>query len=174
LGSESPRIKASLRILDSCRKQESLRRPAAVCRDFVCAHISPVTIAEAAARLGMTPKQIRYQITLGMPTVRRGRRGRGGSTLLDPAALLAWMNAGASPSEIEHRKLAHSLIRAVADSHVILFRTQSGPHKIALAANIVAGFIATANAVLLQLGLPSLKTNEMPESIRQIAKLLSL
>jgi hypothetical protein len=140
----------------------------------VDAIVEALRLAEAAARLGVSPRQVRYAIERGAPVVKRGRKGHGHATLVDPEALRRWLRKPDRMEEARNHELANNLIRAVADNAVLQFRMQSGPHKLALAANVVESFSATANAICTQLGLSPPEPNEVPENIRQIAKLLSI
>jgi hypothetical protein len=49
-----------------------------------------VPLIAAAAELGMSVPGLRRAIRAGAPVARRGRRGRGNSCLVDPAAIVAW------------------------------------------------------------------------------------
>ena len=53
-----------------------------------------VAVAEAAAELRVSVPTVRRWIADGAPVVRRGRRGRGQSTLVNPQALLTWRASG--------------------------------------------------------------------------------
>ena len=58
-----------------------------------------VPIPEAAAQLGLSPRQLRRAIQQGAPVVHRGRPGRSHKTLLDPAAVRRWLAAERDPDE---------------------------------------------------------------------------
>jgi hypothetical protein len=136
----------------------------------VCAVTKALTVTACAARLGLSQRQLRYAIAQGAPIVRRGRKGRGDSaTLVDPQALSDWLAAERDRGEeAPRRKLAAELIHAVADTTVLQFRMESGPHKAALLTSLIANFYATAGAIREQLGLPPLEAADVPEVIGQM------
>jgi hypothetical protein len=131
----------------------------------------PLTRPQCAAALGVTDKQLRKMIHDGAPTVRRGHRGRNGSTLLDPIAINSWLADAGNRAAAEHRKVVDAMIREVATWHELKFRSESGPHKLALAGNIVESFVATATIIRSQFGLPPLAPEAYPEFIRRLIKI---
>ena len=131
--------------------------------------MAALTIREAAARLKLSQRQLSYAISRGAPTVERGRKGRRHATLVDPEAMRRWFDAR-DPSNAQHRKLAADLIRDVAESIALQFRTQSGPHKPALLVNLLGSFYSTAAAIHRQLGLPPLQAADVPLVIKQMDK----
>ncbi len=100
-------------------------------------------LAEAAAALGVTERSVRRWIAEGAPTVCRGRRGRGGGTLLDIKAIEAWRASqgavgrpGADADQL--RAVLAGLPQAIAAMIAEQFRDASGPHKRALASEFAA------------------------------------
>ncbi len=102
-------------------------------------------LPDAAHALGVSASTLRRWIAEGAPVARRGRRGRGRSTLVQVAAVTAWRAPGLSPSLAA--ALARGLERsavAVADAH----RELTGPHKVASAGPMVASWYLTGAALI--------------------------
>lgn len=118
----------------------------------------------------MTRKQLQRAIAQGAPVVRRGGKGRGHSTLLDPSAVADWLNRRGTFTQEHHLQLARGLIAAVAEATALRFRAASGPHKLALARELVAQFFDAAQAIREQLGLPPLEPADVPAEIRKMAR----
>lgn len=58
-----------------------------------------MTIEQAAAELDLPPSTLQFWISRkGCPVARRGRRGRGGATMVDPAAVRRWMASRDQPT----------------------------------------------------------------------------
>jgi hypothetical protein len=103
-------------------------------------------LLDAAHALGVSASTLRRWIAEGAPVARRGRRGRGRSTLVQVAAVTAWRAPGRP-----HPSLAAALARglersavAVADAH----RELNGPHKVASAGPMVASWYLTGAALI--------------------------
>ena len=103
-----------------------------------------LNLVDAARALGVAERSLRRWITEGAPTVRRGRRGRGGGTLLDVEAVSAWRAAsqGAAGRPVDDadqlRAVLAALPQAIAATIDEQFQDASGPHKRALAAEFAA------------------------------------
>jgi len=132
-------------------------------------------LAACAVALGLTVRQLRYAVRQGAPVARRGHKGRGGATLVVPAAISAWMQERGDYSAVQARwKIARDFERNLAESLVLLVRNEDGPHKRALARSHVLTFEFTANRQRSQLGLPPLERCEWPACISQMAKTVSI
>ena len=143
-------------------------------RERGVAPASGLTITQCAAQLGLTAAQLKYCIRQGVPTILRGCKGRGSATLLDPNAVLAWMNARGKTAPDQNRKLARALIESIATAMSQQWRLESGPSKLQLVQSTIANFMAAAATIRRELGLPHMEPDEIPESIRQMAKVLSI
>ena len=134
-----------------------------------------VTLSACAAELGLTVRQLRYAVRQGAPVAHRGRKGRGGATLVEPAAISAWMQERGDYSAVQARwRIAREFERNLAESLVLLVRNEDGPHKRALARSHVLTFEFTANRCRSELGLPPLERCEWPACIDQIDKSTSI
>ena len=132
-------------------------------------------LAACAVALGLTVRQLRYAVRQGAPVARRGHKGRGGATLVVPAAISAWMQERGDYTAVQARwKIAREIERTLAESLVLLVRNEDGPHKRALARSQVLTFEFTANRQRSQLGLPPLERCEWPACISQMAKTVSI
>jgi hypothetical protein len=129
---------------------------------------TPLTIGEAAERLGLTPRQLKYAIQRGAPTIQRGRKGRTHKTLVDPEAVRHWMRSRRDPTAAAHRRLARELIATMAENTALQFQMQAGAHKGVLLGNLLAGFFSTAAAIHQQLGLPEFELADVPGVIRKM------
>jgi len=137
--------------------------------------VNTVTLFACAAELGLTLRQLRYAVRQGAPVARRGHKGRGGATLVVPAAISAWMQERGDYTAVQARwKIAREFERTLAESLVLLVRNEDGPHKRALARSHVLTFEFTANRQRSQLGLPPLERCEWPACISQMAKTVSI
>ena len=137
--------------------------------------VDAVTLSVCAAELGLTVRQLRYAVRQGAPVARRGHKGRGGATLVVPAAISAWMQERGDYTAVQARwKIAREFERTLAESLVLLVRNEDGPHKRALARSHVLTFEFTANRQRSQLGLPPLERCEWPACISQMAKTVSI
>lgn len=110
-----------------------------------------VDLAVAARELGVAPETVRRWVAAGAPAARRGARGRGRRTLVDPAALAAWRRSCAaegSNRELDAHRLAADLPNAIADAVDAAFRLAEGPHKRASAGLLAAAWFLSSTAVL--------------------------
>jgi phage terminase Nu1 subunit (DNA packaging protein) len=126
-----------------------------------------LTVVDAAAQLGLSPRQLHYAVRQGAPVVTRGAKGKGNKTIVNPDDIRRWM-ANRDQSAAQTHKLARRLIEAVAQNTALQFRAQSGPHKLVLLTNLLANFYATASAIRRQLGLPPLAQADVPSVIAKM------
>jgi hypothetical protein len=97
------------------------------------------------------------------------------ATLVEPAAISAWMQERGDYSAVQARwRIARDVERNLAASLVLLVRNKDGPHKRALARSQVLTFEFTANRRRSELGLPPLERSEWPACIDQIDKSTSI
>lgn len=129
-------------------------------------------ITDGAADLGMSSKQLRRWIRKGAPVIRTGGKGRGRSTLIDPCAVRAWLSTATTETEAKDREFCDGLIASAADGAVELFKCQSGPHKAALAANLLLQWALTANLLRARFGLPPITPAEYPETMKKMDRLV--
>lgn len=120
------------------------------------ADVAGLTIEQAAAELGLPPTTVRYWIDRrGCPTVRRGGRGRGNATLIDPAAVRAWMAGRDQPATTaptsEHGMAlmyAERVPDLLAEALYNAWRETDGPAKRQLAASVAVAWYQAASAEL--------------------------
>ncbi len=110
----------------------------------------PVTIPEAARALGVSDSTLRRWLKAGAPVVRRGRKGRGGQTLIDVGAVQAWRGMPGTPVGISASQVAGLVAKGVEDA----FRDADGPHKAAAAALMVATWYHVSARILEAMGDP--------------------
>lgn len=72
--------------------------------------MSGAPIAQAAQALGVSSITLRRWIAQGAPVAKRGSRGRGHSTLVIPAAVLAWKDGSKSEA------CRHDMVGLIADA----------------------------------------------------------
>lgn len=89
------------------------------------------SVAHVAAEFGVSPRTVHHWIGDGCPVIRRGRRGNGGSHLLDVDQVRAWRqrqhDSGGAVIE-----LASLLPHLLADACAQAAQEAAGPHKLAL------------------------------------------
>lgn len=101
-------------------------------------------IEAAALELGISEPTLRRWIAAGAPVARRGRRGRGDATLIDPDAIAAWR--GARPDEL--RVLAGEIPELVAEACWSAFMLVEGPHRTACAGVLAGAWYVVTVALL--------------------------
>ena len=101
-----------------------------------------IAVDQAARVLGVTPATVRGWIDEGAPVVRRGRKGRGHSTLVNVAALDAWREARTSASSTDAllMQLAAEQSSVLAEAMVEAHQRAEGFDKRKLAAFAVATY----------------------------------
>jgi hypothetical protein len=97
-----------------------------------------VHVTAAAHSLGISVPTLRRWLRQGAPQARRGRRGRGGDALVDPAAVRAWRASCAVVEHADLEVLAGELPELVGRAVAEAFAAVEGPHKRA-AAGVLAG-----------------------------------
>lgn len=122
-------------------------------------------IYEAAAALDMGESTLRAWIAKGAPVARRGRRGRGCATLVDPAAVAAWRRA--VDGQDAALALAGQLPELVADAVYQSFIEAEGVPKTALAGILAATWYRVAAALLdhLRESCPEIPAPSEPQKI---------
>lgn len=81
--------------------------------------MSALPVPQAARALGTSTGTLRRWIDAGAPVARRGQRGRGRATLVDPAAITAWRRreGGTDALAILAARLPELLADAAASAH---------------------------------------------------------
>lgn len=80
-------------------------------------------VATAARALGVSESTLRRKIRDGCPVARRGGRGRGKRTLIDPDAVRAWeASSGGGDADAALRELAGRIPEALGDAMFAAFR----------------------------------------------------
>jgi hypothetical protein len=135
-----------------------------------CGHGLP--LSDAARVLGVAPSTLRRWVREGAPVLRRGRRGRGHSLLLDPGAVQQWRGAGELQAFVATlaSEIPHLLADAMADAH----RQVEGADKRRAAGLMAASWYRCATAVLDRLreqqdDVPEL--TQIPEPIERLQKI---
>lgn len=135
-------------------------------------------IPAAAAALGVSVPTLKRWIGQGAPVARRGRRGRGCRTLLDPEAIRAWRQAqDADHAQVEAvlRALAGRIPELLADAAAEAFRL--APDKRGAAWTACAAWQLSLAAVLDHLrecGADISDPDAIPESIERLRKIAAL
>lgn len=111
-----------------------------------------VGIAEAARAIGERERTVRAWIERGAPVAKRGGRGRGRSTLVDPDALLEWR--GRPKPDQRLLEFASDLPRLIADATVDAYQRipdekDKNDDAKKLAAGVLAACWALTTCVLL-------------------------
>lgn len=133
---------------------------------------SALPVGAAAAVLGVSLPTLRRWIDDGAPVVRRGRRGRGKTTLVDPAAVQAWrMPNTASPLHGVGAAIAGRALEASANATAELHRSLTGPFKVEAAQVSVAVWYVVAVAFLDELRAHDATVEELSVLPHPIARL---
>jgi hypothetical protein len=131
-----------------------------------------LTIDAAAVAMNQKPATVRGWIAHGAPVVRRGARGRGHATLVDPAALDVWRRSdGADRILLEFAARVPALLADVAYD---TFLVTSGPHKRASAGSLVAAWYSSTNALLDDLrahGIDVGEVDRLPDKIVRLRRI---
>ena len=113
-----------------------------------------VTIGQAALALDLPESTLRFWIDRrGCPVARKGGRGRGRATLVDPVAIRRWMDGRDQPTAptTEHDVMlayAERLPALLADALYNAWRETDGPAKRQLAASVACAWYQAASAEL--------------------------
>lgn len=132
---------------------------------------------EAARELRVSEPTLRRWIADGAPVARKGRRGRGCQTLIDPLAIRAWRAAqSADPEAVEHvlRDLAGRVPELVAGAIAEAFRacpSKRDPAGLAWMGAAGWALIVGAFLDLLHERLPDLDEPAIPESVERLRKI---
>jgi phage terminase Nu1 subunit (DNA packaging protein) len=105
---------------------------------------APLPVPDAARQLGVSVPTLRRWIASGAPLARRGRRGRGRATLIDPVAVAAWRAAQAPSLAVAAAGLPEVLADALADALV----QAEGCDKRRLAAVLAGAWYSAAVRVM--------------------------
>jgi hypothetical protein len=133
-----------------------------------------LTIRECAAALRLSPKQVKYAVANGAPVIRRGTKGRGQPTLVDQVAIAAWLKERGRSTQDDQWRRARRLTQSAAEVFYDQFRREFGPHKRAVAVSLIQSFMAIAAVIRTDCGLPLLEPEELPECIKQLAKVVAI
>jgi hypothetical protein len=97
-----------------------------------------IPLSQAAEALNVSTSTLDRWIRSGAPVSRRGGRGRGRCTLVDPQAIQAWRGLPAATDNTALRVFADQIPEIVAGAAFTAFMETTGPHKRA-AAGVLAG-----------------------------------
>lgn len=128
-----------------------------------------VLIAEAAIAMGEKPATVwRWVRDHNAPVVRRGRKGRGNSTLVDPAALDAWRNAQRCEQQL--LALANELPELLADAVYATACDLDGPDKRRVCGVLAVAWYRSSVAVLdrIRVDAPVPELASVPEKITRL------
>lgn len=126
--------------------------------------------------LGISPVTLRRWMRAGAPVARRGRRGRGGEALIDPAAVTAWRLSCEVSDHADLIVLAGELPEIVASAIGEAFLHVEGPHKRACAGVLAGAWYLVTLALLdrLRRVVPDLNDpTALPTSIERLRKISS-
>ena len=110
--------------------------------------MAAVPIPAAADALEVSVPTLRRWIAAGAPVAARGRRGRGGRALVDPAAVAAWRGSAAATDHADLIVFAADVPQLVADAVADAFLQVEGPHKVSMAGPLAATWYAVTVALL--------------------------
>jgi hypothetical protein len=136
--------------------------------------VTLLPLPEAARALGVSTPTLRRWLRAGAPQTRRGRRGRGGHALLDPAALAAWRQRQAAGVAISARELAAWLPEAAAARTWTTFTRLDGPHKRRCAGALAGAWFEITTAVLDELRRADPSIPELADVPEPIDRLLEI
>ena len=111
--------------------------------------MATVPLKCAAAELGLSLPTLKRNIRAGAPVAKRGRRGRGCATLIDPAAFAAWRRSRATPAHDDRLLvITGELPELIAATVYECFIAMDGPHKRACASELAKCWFLVTTAVL--------------------------
>jgi len=102
----------------------------------------------AARELGISTQTLRRWLRQGAPQARRGRRGRGGRALVDPAAVAAWRGGGKASGADFLTVFACEVPELVAVAVLEAHQRVEGPHKRATAGVLAGAWYLVSVALL--------------------------
>lgn len=130
----------------------------------------PLPIPQAAKILGVHPATLKRWISRGAPVARRGRRGRGGRTLVDVDQVRQWQKGG--DAEAVLYRLAADVPHLLADAMAQAHRLAEGPYKRELGQGLCGAWYL-ANAAIadrLRNEIPNIQEpTDLPPAIAQMA-----
>jgi len=135
-----------------------------------------VTVADAAKILKISAADVRRELRAGAPVVDRGGRGRGRSTLVDPAALAEFRStrqSGCAPGVL--LAIAQEIPQLIAGAIDQAFVESDGQHKRHLAAPLAAAWYLATCSVLdrMRRDAPDIaEPAEIPEKINRLRVIL--
>ncbi|GGX89991.1 hypothetical protein GCM10007160_16780 [Litchfieldella qijiaojingensis] len=129
--------------------------------------VGPVVIPEAAHALGVSESTLRRWIAAGAPVARRGGRGRGNVTLVDPDAVIAWLNECDATEAM--RAFAGQVPELVAGAIWESFRLAEGPHKRGVAELLVTLWYLASTEIMEAAGADA--PEAWPEAIERLRKI---
>jgi hypothetical protein len=134
--------------------------------------MTALPLADAARELGIGESTLRRWLAAGAPAARRGGRGRGRRTLIDPEAVRAWRRQGSADRADLARILAGELPELVGNACAEAYRI--APDKRNGAWIAVAGWQMMIGTITDRLrahdpDLPEI--NVIPESIERLRKI---
>ena len=129
-------------------------------------------LSAAASELEVSRATLRRWISEGAPVTRRGRRGRGCVTLVDPVAINAWRSGRlATAPDAGLRVFADRIPEILADAVMETFQAVQGSHKRpsadVLAAAWYLGTTRLLDAIRAE-GLEVADPSAMPAKIAQL------
>jgi hypothetical protein len=133
-----------------------------------------VTIGVAALELGVTVRQLQYDIREGAPVARPGRRGRGHVALFDVDALRTWRDSCATAIAVDRLvAIAGEIPELVAGEMWREFVSTEGPHKRALAGTLVGTWYRVTCSLCerLQLRVPEPDRKMWPAKINTLLRI---
>lgn len=134
--------------------------------------MNAVPIHAAAQELGVSIPTLRRWMREGCPVARRGHRGRGCATLLDPVAVESWRRAQGGEDAL--LAFAGAVPELVAEAVTRSFLATDGPHKRAMAGVLAGCWYVTTTAILdrLREHAPDVpEVDHVPESITRLRKI---
>jgi len=135
--------------------------------------MTALTVAEAARALEIPQGRLRRWIRTGCPVAQRGRRGRGGATLIDAGAVREWREAQSDDALV--LALASSLQDVLGDATVKAYMQTTGfDNRRRLARVFVATYYVCACAVRDRLQKVCSRVppiNSLPASIERLKQI---
>ena len=128
-------------------------------------------LEQTCAQLDISPATLQRWIRQGAPQAKRGRRGRGGMALFDPAAIAAWRRREGGGDALT--VLAGEVSEIVADAVYLSFRLADGAHKRPSADMMAATWYTVTTAILDHIGktTPVRGVSVMPERIEMLRRI---
>lgn len=125
------------------------------------------TVTEAAAELGVSGSTLRRWVASGAPVARRGRRGRGCQTLVNPADIRAWRESSHDP-DAAAQALHAALPELLGDAMFQAFRL--APDKRGAAWALAAAWRLALSSVADHVGIDD-ADHALPDSVARLVKI---